>query len=686
LAIFRSLYRGAAARQGAAVDFAKVDVVSFDLFQTLVQGPLETERQRLSLLDAVALDLSGGVLRDFANVRLRSKHWVEERLGEEVSLWQRYRAIARRYHIDEEVVRTLMRAEMDLDLRLSRPVPVVQQWFLSALEQGKAVCIVSDTPYPRDFIERLLDRNGYRGYQKLYLSSELGLLKNTGRLFRHVLADLAIEPARLLHIGDHPVSDDRRPAELGIRTQRRPPAHELFRSQARGASEFRYGDPRVAVWIRGLVARRFGGRFRSEAVPSFVGIGAEQLGYSVFGPMLLGFSLWLCRALVRDGVDRAFFLSRDGRVMKAAYDRLRALRSELPPSVYLQASRRGTALPCVREREQLPSLLQLPASPMPLWALLHHRYGLTDAEMARISPRDFGFDDLQSSAQLERDRDRLCRLLDALAPAVLSRAEGERRNLLGYYAAQGLFSARAPAVVDIGHQGTLQRAIAELCDRSDLRGYYFATVEALDTRLLARSFVGFASDDASTLANYERRIQLFELLFLSDEESFVRMQSLGGQWRAETLPLPGDGPRQEFARALHRGALEFIDDVALAVGRELLDWQLPAPEAIAPYLALLARPCRADAEPFRGIELENAFGGRAGRGVVDSLSTNAVWPEGKRALSGAIDPGIPLWGRWLDVAARSGPPLRKLRKLLRDPRAFLRDSRYRPFRRLGGGR
>jgi hypothetical protein len=243
----------------------------------------------------------------------------------------------------------------------------------------------------------------------------------------------------------------------------------------------------------------------------------------------------------------------------------------------------------VREAADLSKLLDLPASPMPLRALLRHRFALRDAVLESLSPQAFGFDDWDVSVHLERDRERLCALLQVLASVVLPAAAAERESLTAYYAERGLSGAAKPAIVDVGHRGTLQRAIAALVERKDVRGYYFATVpDAGLGQLRASSFVGFASEDPSTLAEYEPRLQLFELLFLSDEGSFVRIESRDGTWLADTLAADRDDNRKGFARAVHAGALQFIDDVVAGPGNDVFEWRFSAREALGPLLIRLA--------------------------------------------------------------------------------------------------
>ena len=69
-----------------------------------------------------------------------------------------------------------------------------------ALLKGKRIIIVSDMFLPKSFIERILVKNGYDKYEKLYLSSEYKKIKFTGSLFKIVLAELEVKPSQILHV------------------------------------------------------------------------------------------------------------------------------------------------------------------------------------------------------------------------------------------------------------------------------------------------------------------------------------------------------------------------------------------------------------------------------------------------------------------------------------------------------
>ena len=59
--------------------------------------------------------------------------------------------------------------------------------------------------------------NGIVGWHALYLSSEVGLRKDTGDLYHHILATEQVTPQQILMIGDNEHSDVQIPSDMGIK-------------------------------------------------------------------------------------------------------------------------------------------------------------------------------------------------------------------------------------------------------------------------------------------------------------------------------------------------------------------------------------------------------------------------------------------------------------------------------------
>ena len=55
---------------------------------------------------------------------------------------------------------------------------------------------------PRNLIEKSLIKHGIHNWDALFLSNEIGLRKDNGSLYKHVLAQYEIEPAEMLVVHD----------------------------------------------------------------------------------------------------------------------------------------------------------------------------------------------------------------------------------------------------------------------------------------------------------------------------------------------------------------------------------------------------------------------------------------------------------------------------------------------------
>ena len=200
-----------------AISSPDVKAVSFDIFDTLLSRPC--------LFPYVLFRIAGkrcGFEGDFESVRREAEHKARsncpegdddvtfDTICEELSLM-----------IGAEEVGPLKQAEMRAEYDYLYPRKPIDDVFHYALETGKQVIIVSDMYLPVSFLEAVLRKNGYTGYQKIYISNEYLLTKHTKRLFGRVIDDLAkerISPSEILHIGDNAYADVQNASECGLKT------------------------------------------------------------------------------------------------------------------------------------------------------------------------------------------------------------------------------------------------------------------------------------------------------------------------------------------------------------------------------------------------------------------------------------------------------------------------------------
>lgn len=142
-----------------------------------------------------------------------------------------YTYISTEYNIPNDIAQLMKEEEKKLEIQLCSQRKSVKELFDAALISGKKVIIVSDMYLDEETIIKILNKNGYYGYEKLYLSSTLRLTKNNGALFKRVLEDLNVSGNKILHLGDTWQNDITNAKAVGIETMFIPKALEVFENK-----------------------------------------------------------------------------------------------------------------------------------------------------------------------------------------------------------------------------------------------------------------------------------------------------------------------------------------------------------------------------------------------------------------------------------------------------------------------
>ncbi len=283
----------------------RCDVVSFDLFDTLLFRPFDDPAdvfffvgERLGRLD-------------FKRIRMQAERKVRARSAAqgksaEITLEEIWRYLECETGIKAGEG---MRVEQETELQFCYANPYMQQIFHRLQKQGKRIIVVSDMYLPAAFLRELLNRNGYEGVERLYVSCEYGTGKADGGLYDVVKKELG-DAVRILHVGDHPGSDVAMAKRHGIAAWHYPNVHKK-------ASPCRAFDlsPVVGSAYRGIVNAHL-----------YAGAGTYGMEYEygfVYGGLfVLGYCQFLHEYCAGHGIERLLFLSRDGDILKQVYDRL----------------------------------------------------------------------------------------------------------------------------------------------------------------------------------------------------------------------------------------------------------------------------------------------------------------------------------------------------------------------------
>ena len=146
-----------------------------------------------SLVEREALKRFGVSMEGFRDKRVCAERTARELSDrEEISFGEIYDQLP----YEEEIKSSLSQLELEMEYALTTVNLEIKEVYKYAIDRGKEVIIVSDMYLDRAFIERLLLKCGYNQYKKIYVSSETGVQKYTGNMYRMILRENVIQPRK----------------------------------------------------------------------------------------------------------------------------------------------------------------------------------------------------------------------------------------------------------------------------------------------------------------------------------------------------------------------------------------------------------------------------------------------------------------------------------------------------------
>ncbi|MDD2464759.1 MAG: rhamnan synthesis F family protein [Desulfobulbus sp.] len=452
-------------------------LIAFDIFDTLLVRPLLNPESTKSI---VAARIGGKDGELYLRNRAIAEERARQRAGRDVGMKEIFTALGELTGLPSEALGKLEQMELDVEQASLVTRSGGLALFEEALASGKPVILLSDMFLPQTLIEEILRENGFDGWKAFFLSNEIGLRKDTGALYDHVWNRYSITPAEMLMIGDNERSDFQIPCDKGgVALQLLKPI-EL----ARGLPRFRTlieetqlnADLHDELTL-GLILRH---NFSEASYPqidpySLVDPTPFNIGYSLIGPLLVGFAQWLIDTAQKDGIERLYFLSREGQLLKRVYDVWAENLSQPPCSFYLVLSRRTVSVASILNLEDIKKIAEVSYYGNTAANFLQERFGIQLSEN-RWREID-NLIQLNSESIIEVDQnqiDHLLPLLQTLEAEIIESAHRERIPLERYLETMGFEQSGCQAVVDVGYGATIQGYLNSLLANS-IHGYYMMT-------------------------------------------------------------------------------------------------------------------------------------------------------------------------------------------------------------------
>ncbi len=534
------------------------DLISFDVFDTLLCRQAGAAGNVFLMLEK-----ENGI-PDFAAARQAAERQARQESADgETTLRQIYDRMARNGTVSDP--RSAMEAEWRMEKSLIAPHPRMLPLVKALAERGKRIIAVSDMYLSAAQIEELLTAAGYPKLHRVFVSCEEGAGKAGGKLYRRVQERLeGCGSARVLHMGDNEEADGACAAGAGWDTA-------LLRNPALLPWEYfavtPYGGDMIASALRWRV--RYGGAGEDKSA-------AWEIGYTVAGPLTMGYCQWIRRMAAEKGWGKLLFCARDGWIMREVYSRY------FGEADYLPVSRAAAQMLDVETQALSYCENNLPAhlgTGETVETVLRGMMlgGMLEAWEKDGLKREAPFDE-RAMAETERlilrDREKIAALF---APA--------RQNALRWLR-DHLGGVGRAAVIDTGWKGSAGGTLREFAERGGLN-------TVLDTVLMGTSrspataireekgelfsWLYSASHDRDRLnRQYEGgkslACTLLEMLFMTTQPQLLSYAEIpGGEGRAAAengfVYGEADGRFRELTEELQAGTTAFCGDYDQAIRR-----------------------------------------------------------------------------------------------------------------------
>lgn len=287
-----------------AAELMRYDVVSFDIFDTLIFRPFS---EPADLFFFVGEKLG---FMDFKRLRMNAeaqarKECRKKRNHSEVTLKEIWEKLAFETGICAEEG---MRIEQETELSFCFANPFMREVFDRLLSNKKRIVITSDMYLPEKFLSQLLTKNGYEGFGQIFISCEYGKNKAEGTLYDVVKQEVSKEgQLSVVHVGDNPQSDIKNAKKHGISTYYYPNVN-------RNSLLYRPYDMSAVIGgaYRGIVNTKIYSGMQIFSME-------YEYGYIYGGLFVLGYCNFIHTYAQANGIEKLLFLSRDGDILRQAY-------------------------------------------------------------------------------------------------------------------------------------------------------------------------------------------------------------------------------------------------------------------------------------------------------------------------------------------------------------------------------
>ncbi|WP_140403113.1 hypothetical protein [Blautia sp. An46] len=288
-----------------AEKLAAYDVISFDVFDTLLLRPFSKPSDLFFLVGEELNYL------DFERIRREMEWKTREKICQkyktrEVTFQEIWEVMEKETGIPATFGSNL---EWETERKYCFANPYFTEVFRELQKYRTKIVITSDMYLRKEQIRELLDKNGFKGIEEIFVSCEYRASKGAGTLYRFVKERMG-KNLSYVHVGDNPYSDQKKAQEAGffvIPYQNVNEFGERYRAEEM--------SPVTGSLYRGLVNAHLHNGLKEYSIE-------YEFGFLYGGLFVLGYCQFIHEYVKIHGIEKILFLARDGDILNQMYQKL----------------------------------------------------------------------------------------------------------------------------------------------------------------------------------------------------------------------------------------------------------------------------------------------------------------------------------------------------------------------------
>ncbi|ATL98048.1 hypothetical protein CK910_05735 [Aeromonas sp. CA23] len=575
--------------------------------------------------------------------------------------------------------RALMAEELQVERDVIYLDPLVQMILQRAQCHGLQVIFISDMYLSEVFLKELIIQRCPQLHNvHLFVSSELGLTKQSGSLFQQVLSLLAVKPEQVLHIGDNPKADVQSAQQLGLASLHFDLPDHLS-DVLENEKLYRVNLSSTMQHARKLAVLSIPQQL-SEEEQFFYAYGAFTLG-----PILTAFAKWILQSAKRLQVKNILSLMREGGIFAACINRQLDFQSQKYPDIRCQtcyASRKATYLPAIDDSQLEEAVSQTLMRRNYTVRDFFNEFGIQDVRLASFLDTPLAFLD-QISVDGQDGLQLMADVFEQNIEQIKSNIQQSKLAMRDYFV--GLTGDAPYLLVDLapppppppplGGGGTIPSQISKAMQQQPVTSLLLycnhrGSKNSVITPISA--FIPVRNDTIKGIKKIARSPEIFEIVLVGLEGS-----TLGYRYTAEGKVVPRQAEvrysarHQQNIRSFEAGVNAYqLWDQSLGIVEPDLDERLS-------FLRMMERlvecPVSSEVHYLGNLVHEDNFGSERSYKVINSSGLTRIHSEGIETFYRKFSKNMSYGERWL---AWPQGALSRLDPDLMMDFVGLRDARY----------